>query len=121
VDLGEDKVPTRFTETQKSLLGDYKYHLSTTPMESEEDLNIFQRTLFSVLFRHEQAGIDKSGKLACPVQSFMALLALRSVGNFVGASLVTQPISRLMYSSRGAVLLHALDTAPKFENRRFLA
>lgn len=80
---------------------------------------MFQTALASVLFREENIDIDLLGKLACPVQSYMALLALRSVGNFVPACLVTQPISRLMYLSRNMAHRLTLDQVPKDDKRFF--
>ena len=118
--LGPEEIPLRFTAGQLHQLTAYQAYLSTDFSGSEVDVDLFQDTLSTILFRCERQEIDLLGKLACPVQSFMAILALRSVGKFVGARLVTQPISRLMYLSRGAVLLLALEQAPKMEDTRFM-
>ena len=72
------------------------------------DVEKFQTALFSVLFREQGVDITPAGRLSCPVQSYIALLSLRKAGDFVKASLVTQPISRLLYLSRAAILQTAL-------------
>jgi hypothetical protein len=81
---------------------------------------MFQQILSSLLFRDKNLEIDLLGKLACPVQSFMALLSIRSLGQFAKAGLVTQPISRLLYISRCSALLLALNEASGFDDRRFI-
>jgi hypothetical protein len=128
VDLGTDKIPTRFSDEQKIVLGSYQMYLTTTRMsldgdtdgDTDEDTDAFHQTLSSILFRDKHLQMDLLGKLACPIQSYMALIALRSVGRFVNANLVTQPISRLIYLSRGLVLLIALDRAKGANERRFM-
>lgn len=71
---------------------------------SHADVKKFQEVLSCVLFRDQSVKIDTAGRLACPVHTYMALLSLRKAGDFVKAGLVTQPISRLLYLSRSAVL-----------------
>jgi len=71
---------------------------------SNGDVEKFQSALSCVLFREADFEIDKLGRLACPVQSYIALLSLRKTGEFIKAGLVTQPISRLLYLSRSVVL-----------------
>jgi len=113
VDLEFETIPTCFTVLQRLALKRYREHLNTVHMVSTEGVELFQAALCSVLFREENMDIDCFGKLACPVQSYMALLALRSVGKFVPACLVTQPISRLMYISRNAAHRLTLDKVSK--------
>jgi hypothetical protein len=120
VELPTEKSPTRFTDTQKHLLADYRIYLASLSTPLAEDIKMFQRVLTSVLFRDKSLQIDLLGKLACPVQSFMALLSIRSLGQFAKAGLVTQPISRLLYISRCSTLLFALDEASGADNRRFI-
>lgn len=115
-----DKIPVRFTDTQKTMLADYEQYLMTVWTPSDNDIELFQQVLCCVLFRDRQLDIDPLGKLACPVQSFIGLLALRSVGQFVKAGLVTQPISRLLYVSRCSALLLALSKASGADNKRFI-
>ena len=117
VNLEWDALPTVFTVRQRLALKKYQEHLTTVRMASEEDVPMFQTALASVLFREQEMDIDIHGKLACPVQSYMAILALRSVGNFVPARLVTQPISRLMYASRAMALRLTLGKAKSGEKR----
>lgn len=102
--LSQDEVPTRFTDQQRATLGGYKEYLTENLVPSDGDAERFQTALFSVLFREQGFEIDTVGRLACPVQSYIALLSLRKPGQFVNATLVTQPISRLLYLSRSAVL-----------------
>jgi hypothetical protein len=92
------------------VLDKYKTYLTAQPVSSDRDIKEFQSALFCVLFREEGVNIDTVGRLACPVQLYMALLALRKAGDFVKPGLVTQPISRLLYLSRGAVLKVALSS-----------
>jgi len=106
--LPSGKIPTRFTDSQRAVLEDYKKYLMSDLAPSGDDVNKFQSTLFSVLFREQGLEIDTVGRLACPVQSYIALLSLRNTGQFVKAGLVTQPISRLLYLSRSVVLRIAL-------------
>ena len=120
VDLASDKVPTRFTNTQKNMLKDYRQYLETTGDPSDIDVDRFHYVLRSVLFRDKELQIDLLGKLACPVQSFLAILSIRSVGKYVKAGLVTQPISRLLYLSRGSVLLATIAEASGADDRRFI-
>jgi len=120
VDLPRGTVPTLFSGSQRTALVNYKGYLVKVRRVSEDDVDMFQGVLASVLFREEDLCIATLGKLACPVQSYMALLALRSVGKFVKASLVTQPISRLMYLSRNVALLLALGKMPSTD-RRFIS
>jgi hypothetical protein len=120
VDLASDKVPTRFTDAQKKALTEYRQYLTTATTQSSTDIDKFHHALRSVLFRDNELQIDLLGKLACPVQSFMAILAIRSVGSYVKAGLVTQPISRLLYLSRGSVLLTTLEEASGADDRRFI-
>lgn len=103
-----DKVPARFTDSQRTLLEDYQKYLMDPTDSPEEDVNQFQSALFSVLFREHTVDIDLTGRLSCPVQCYIALLSLRKMGNFVKPALVTQPISRLLYLSRSVVLQTAL-------------
>jgi len=79
MDLPRDTVPTLFSESQRTTLVNYKGYLVKVRRVSEDDVVMFQGALASVLFREEDVGISTLGKLACPVQSYMALLALRSV------------------------------------------
>lgn len=74
------------------------------PGKSADDVEKFQVALSSVLFRDRGLEINVVGRLACPVQTYIALLSLRKTGEFVKAGLVTQPIARLLYLSRCAVL-----------------
>ena len=120
VDLPLDKVPIRFTDRQKDVLSGYRQYLMTTTTPSAGDVDAFHQVLSAVLFRDKELEIDFHGKLACPVQSFLAFLSIRSVGEFVKAGLVTQPISRLLYVSRGSVLLTALKEASGADDRRFI-
>ena len=99
-----DKVPPRFTDEQRATLGAYKEYLMESLIPSDRDIERFQTALFSVLFREQDFEIDTVGRLGCPVQSYIALLSLRRVGQFVNATLITQPISRLLYLSRSAIL-----------------
>jgi len=112
--------PVRFTDRQKGLLADYRRYLTSISTSLNDDIKTFQHVLSSLLFRDKNLEIDLLGKLACPVQSFMALLSMRSLGQFTKASLVTQPISRLLYISRCSVLLLALDEASGADDRRFI-
>jgi len=102
------EVPTKFTETQKAVLCDYQTYLTTNYVESDSDIERFQAALCCVLFREKEYNIDLVGRLACPIQSYIALLSLRKMGEFVKPGLVTQPIARLLYLSRMAVLRMAL-------------
>lgn len=77
---------------------------------STGDTEKFQHALFCVLFREEASDLSVAGRLSCPVQCYISLLSLRKYGHFVKPGLVTQPISRLMYLSRAAVLKKALAT-----------
>lgn len=120
MDLPPGEIPTRFTLRQRALLTAYQGHLSSLHAPSEEDIDRFQETLCSVLFREKEQEIDLLGKLACPVQSFMAILALRGIGVFAKAGLVTQPISRLLYLSRCSVLLLAHANASGGDSKRFM-
>ena len=74
------------------------------PDASDDDVHKFQSALSCVLFREHGFEIDRVGRLACPVQSYIALLSLQKAGHFVHPGLVTQPISRLLYLSRSVVL-----------------
>ena len=103
-----NKVPARFTDRQRAILSNYEKHLEADVPPLENDLEMFQDALSSVLFRESDTKINSDGRLACPVQTFMALLSLRKAGDFVKAGLVTQPISRLLYLSRAVVLRTAL-------------
>lgn len=100
--------PTRFTDEQLETLKDYKEYLTSVVDSSAADVERFQTALFSVLFRKPGLDITPAGRLSCPVQSYLALVSLRTIGDFVKPGLVTQPISRLMYLSRGAILQAAL-------------
>ena len=71
---------------------------------SRDDIEKFQEVLSCILFRDQSIDINGAGRLACPVQTYMALLSLRKAGDFVKPGLVTQPISRLLYLSRCVVL-----------------
>lgn len=102
--LPPEKAPARFTNTQRTMLESYKEHLMADTPPSDDDIERFQALLSCVLFREQGFGIDAAGRLACPVQTYMALLSLRRTGDFVKAGLVTQPISRLLYLSRCVVL-----------------
>lgn len=106
--LPDDKVPTRFTDLQRATLQDYQEYLTVDAPSSDDDIQRFQEALSCVLFREEGFEIDTVGRLACPVQAYVALLSLRKTGEFVKAGLVTQPISRLLYLSRSVVLRIAL-------------
>ena len=75
---------------------------------SHTDIENFQEVLSCVLFRDQTIEINAAGRLACPVQTYIALLSLRKRGDFVKPGLVTQPISRLLYLSRCVVLLITL-------------
>ena len=86
----------------------YEKHLEADIPPSQNDIEAFQDTLYCVLFRESGMKMNADGRLACPVQTFMALLSLREAGDFVKAGLVTQPISRLLYLSRSVVLRIAL-------------
>lgn len=90
------------------MLDSYRKYLAADVPSSEDDIEKFQDALSCVLFREKGLEINAAGRLACPVQTFMALLSLRKVGDFVKAGLVTQPISRLLYLSRAAVLMAVL-------------
>jgi hypothetical protein len=120
VGLPSDKVPTRFTDVQKEALTEYRQYLESATTPSDMDPDRFHHVLRSVLFRDKELQIDLLGKLACPVQSFVAILAIRSVGKYVKAGLITQPISRLLYLSRGSVLLTTLKEASGGDDRRFI-
>lgn len=120
VDLAPDKIPTRFTDAQKNALVEYRQYLQSETARSNIDADRFHRVLRSVLFRDKELQIDLFGKLACPVQSFMAILAIRSVGKFVKAGLITQPISRLLYIMRGSVLLASIEQASGANDKRFI-
>ena len=98
------KVPTRFTDRQRTALEGYKEYLMSESPASNGDVEKFESALSCILFRDTDMEIDKVGRLACPVQSYIALLSLRNTGEFVHPSLVTQPISRLLYLSRATVL-----------------
>jgi hypothetical protein len=119
--LPSDKIPTRFTDSQQAALNDYKEYLMASLVPSANDITRFQSALFSVLFREEGFEIDTAGRMACPVQSYMALLSLRGLGQFVNAGLVTQPVSRLLYLSRSAVLQVALHDCNEAEGFMKLA
>lgn len=108
-------VPTRFTDEQRDLLNGYKDYLTSVVDSSAADVEEFQSALFSVLFRMPGLDITPAGRLSCPVQSYVALVSLRTVGDFVKPGLVTQPISRLLYLSRGAILQAALRYHDKEE------
>lgn len=95
--LPETSVPTRFTDNQRTVLSEYKEYLASVTDSPATDVEKFQTALFSVLFREQGVDITPAGRLSCPVQSYIALLSLRKAGDFVKASLVTQPISRLLY------------------------
>lgn len=116
--LPHDKLPTRFTDNQRAVLEDYKQYLMDPTDSPGEEVTRFQSALFSVLFRERAVSIDLTGHLSCPVQCYMALLSLRKVGDFVKAGLVTQPISRLLYLSRSAILQTALRDCD--DEERFL-
>ena len=120
VDLAPSKVPTRFTDTQKGVLKEYRQYLETSGDPSNIDVDRFHDVLRSVLFRDKELQIDLHGKLACPVQSFLAILSIRSAGKYVKAGLVTQPISRLLYLSRGSVLLTTIKETSGADDRRFI-
>lgn len=102
--LSSEEAPTRFSENQRAALEDYREYLMSDLIPSVDDISRFQSALFSVLFREQGFEIDTVGRLACPVQCYIALLSLRTTGQFVKASLVTQPVSRLLYLSRCTVL-----------------
>lgn len=102
--LPSDKIPTQFTESQRTTLREYQECLMGNPAQSDSDTEKFQAALSSVLFRDRGFEIDTVGRLACPLQTYIALLSLRKTGEFVKPGLVTQPISRFMYLSRSAVL-----------------
>ena len=68
------------------------------------------------MFRCNWQDIVLLGKLACPVQLFMAILTLQSVGKFVGVRFVTQLTLYLMYLSWGAALLLTLEQASEMED-----
>ena len=106
--LPSDKAPTRFTDRQRTVLENYRQYLTTSKDLSEDDVRRFQSALFCVLFREHAVDIDVTGRLSCPVQCYIALLSLRQAGHFIKPGLVTQPISRLLYLSRCAVLQVAL-------------
>jgi hypothetical protein len=106
--LPPNKVPARFTDRQRAILRNYEEDLQADVPPSENDIEMFQDALSCVLFRENGLKINAGGRLACPVQSFMALLSLRKTGDFVKAGLVTQPISRLLYLSRSVVLRTAI-------------
>ena len=120
MDLASDKVPTRFTNAQKNILKKYRQYLDASGDPSNTDVDWFHDVLRSVLFRDRELQIDLLGKLACPVQSFLAILSIRSAGKYVKAGLVTQPISRLLYLSRGSVLLTTIAEASGADDRRFI-
>lgn len=117
VALPDNVIPVRFSDKTKTVLMEYRSYLMSNPPPSDHDVDRFQLVISSVLFRERQDEIDLAGKLACPVQSFMAILALRGVGQFVKAALVTQPISKLLYLSRCSVLLLTLYQAPASDKR----
>lgn len=106
--LPSDTIPTRFTEEQRAYLGEYKAYLASPIDSCATDVEKFQSALFCVLFREQCVDISAAGRLSCPVQSYIALLSLRKAGDFVKPGLVTQPISRLLYLARAAVLKTAL-------------
>lgn len=106
--LPTDDIPTRFTDNQRTALEDYKEYLMADIASCAADVEKFQMALSSVLFRQQGFKIDTVGRLGCPAQSYIAILSLRGTGQFVKAGLVTQPISRLLYLSRSAVLHTAL-------------
>ena len=106
--LPTNKIPTRFADCQRTILHNYKTYLEADVPSSENDIERFQDTLYCILFRESGSKINADGRLACPVQTFIALLSLRKTGDFVKAGLVTQPISRLLYLSRSVVLRIAL-------------
>jgi hypothetical protein len=108
LNISADTVPTRFTNEQRDILNDYVKYLMSSTSSPLENVHRFQVALFCVLFRERGFDISVMGRLACPVQSYIALLSLRKQGVFVKAGLVTQPISRLLYLSRAAVLKTAL-------------
>ena len=108
VSLSPDVVPIRFNDKQRAVLNNYKTYLTSSTDPSAVDIEEFQSALFCVLFREQRIDTSAAGRLSCPVQSYIALLSLRKTGDFVKASLVTQPISRLLYISRAAVLKTAL-------------
>jgi len=120
LNLPADKIPTRFSDQQQALLRDYQNYLTSVPTPPGDDIQIFQRVLFSLLFRDKNLEIELLGKLACPVQSFNAFVSIRSLGQFAKAALVTQPIARFLYISRCSALLFALDEASGADNRRFI-
>lgn len=86
------------------MLQSYKEYLMADSGISDDGAERFQSALSYVLFRERGFEINKVGRLACPVQSYIALLSLRKAGEFVHPGLVTQPISRLLYLSRSVVL-----------------
>jgi hypothetical protein len=90
------------------MLRDYQEYLMADLSPSRGDVQKFQEVLSCVLFRDQSIKVDMAGCLACPVQTYIALLSLRKAGDFVKPGLVTQPISRLLYLSRSAVLQIAL-------------
>jgi hypothetical protein len=106
--LPPGEVPIRFTDTQQAALRVYKEHLEDSHAASDNDVDIFEETLSRVLFRERNVEISLAGRLSCPVQCYIALLSLRRTGEFVKPSLVTQPISRLLYLSRSVALRIAL-------------
>ena len=120
MDLAFDKVPTRFTNEQKTILKEYRQYLEAGGDPSNVDVDRFHGALRSVLFRDKELQIDLLGKLACPVQSFLAILSIRSAGKYVKAGLITQPISRLLYLSRGSVLLTTISEASGADDKRFI-
>jgi len=89
---------------QRAALQDYQEYLTADITPSDNDIEKFQEALSCVLFREKGFEIDTVGRLACPVQAYIALLSLRKTGEFINAGLVTQPISRLLYLSRCVVL-----------------
>jgi len=86
------------------VLRSYQEHLMADLPPSRDDIEKFQEVLSCILFRDQSIDINGAGRLACPVQTYMALLSLRKAGDFVKPGLVTQPISRLLYLSRCVVL-----------------
>lgn len=102
--LPAEDIPTRFTDMQQTVLQRYQEYLMADLPPSRDDVEKFQEALSCVLFRDKGIEIEKAGRLACPVQTYIALLSLRRGGDFVKAGLITQPISRFLYLSRSVVL-----------------
>lgn len=78
--------------------------MDTRVEASDDDIERFQTALACVLFREQGFEINTLGRLACPVQTYIALFSMRKSGEFVKAGLVTQPIARLLYLSRCVIL-----------------